>query len=91
MSNRILIADDERTGREALSRFLRLEGFEVDESADGMAALEMFQASPYDVLITDLKMPKMDGLDLLREIKAISPATMGIVIKIGRASCRERV
>ncbi len=80
MSNRILIADDERTGREALSRFLRLEGFEVDESADGMAALEMFQASPYDVLITDLKMPKMDGLDLLREIKAISPATMGIVI-----------
>ncbi|HPQ69742.1 MAG TPA: sigma-54 dependent transcriptional regulator [bacterium] len=80
MSNRILIADDERTGREALSRFLRLEGFEVDESADGMAALEMFQVNPYDVLITDLKMPKMDGLDLLREVKAISPATMGIVI-----------
>ncbi len=80
MSNRILIADDERSGREALSRFLRLDGFEVDEASDGLTALEMFQANPYDVLITDLKMPKMDGLDLLREVKAISPATMGIVI-----------
>lgn len=80
MSNRILIADDDKAGRETLSRFLRLEGFDVDETADGVDALEMFRSNPHDVLITDLRMPKMDGLDLLRQVKAISPATMGIVI-----------
>jgi len=80
VSSRVLIADDDKHSRETLARFLELEGFEVSVGSDGMEALEMFRSSPFDVLLTDLKMPRLDGLSLLREIRNVAPSTIGIVI-----------
>jgi DNA-binding NtrC family response regulator len=64
----ILIVDDEERMRHLLSIMLTGKGYTVDQAADGVEALEMIQAAPYDMVITDIKMPRMDGLQLLRSI-----------------------
>ncbi len=77
---RVLIADDDRPSRESLLRFMELEGYEVAAVADGQDALEAFRLEPFDVVLTDLKMPRVDGLQLLREIKTLAPRTLCIVL-----------
>ncbi len=69
MSNRILLVDDEETLRCVLKETLNNEGYNVDVANDGFQALERFKLIPYDLLITDIKMHGMDGLQLIREIK----------------------
>ena len=66
---RILIVDDEKVIREILSEFLTLEGFKVDCAEDGADAFSQMQIRTYDMVISDLKMPKMSGLDLLAKIQ----------------------
>lgn len=66
---RILVVDDERVIREILSEFLTLEGFSVHTVEDGEKALTELRLRPYDLLITDLKMPKLSGLQLLERIE----------------------
>ncbi|HEY5191006.1 MAG TPA: sigma-54 dependent transcriptional regulator, partial [Candidatus Deferrimicrobium sp.] len=70
MHDRILIVDDEAPLRDALSRILTAEGYEVRQAGDGKEALGILGASPFDFLLCDLRMPVMGGLDLLREITA---------------------
>lgn len=67
---RILVVDDERVIREILAEFLSLEGFSVHTVEDGEKALTELRLHPYDLLITDLKMPKLSGLQLLEKIEA---------------------
>jgi FixJ family two-component response regulator len=67
---RILVVDDERVIREILSEFLTLEGFSVHTVEDGEKALTELRLRPYDLLITDLKMPRVSGLQLLERIEA---------------------
>src|SRR3954469_23560719 len=67
---RILVVDDERVIREILAEFLTLEGFSVHTVEDGEKALTELRLRPYDLLITDLKMPKLSGLQLLERIEA---------------------
>ena len=67
-SARILIADDEEAQRNGLASMLRGWGFAADTAADGQEALEKLMAEPFSVLITDLKMPRMDGFELLRRL-----------------------
>jgi len=67
---RILVVDDERVIREILSEFLSLEGFSVHTVEDGEKALTELRLHPYDLLITDLKMPRLSGLQLLEKIEA---------------------
>jgi response regulator RpfG family c-di-GMP phosphodiesterase len=69
-SARILVVDDERVIREILAEFLALEGFTVHTVEDGEKALIELRLRPYDLLITDLKMPKLSGLQLLEKIEA---------------------
>jgi two-component system response regulator MprA len=70
MSGRILIADDDRAIREALSRALSLEGYDVVQAADGAAALQLIESSQPDVAVLDVMMPNVDGLTVCRVLRA---------------------
>lgn len=69
----LLIVDDEPAQREALSGFLKKKGFQVFTAADGKEALALIRSQLIDLVLTDLRMPEMDGLELLRRIKAENP------------------
>ena len=71
---KILIADDELSMRQFLEILLKKEGHEVVCAGDGQEALSRFEADPFDLLISDIKMPKLDGLELLRKVKDQRPA-----------------
>jgi excisionase family DNA binding protein len=77
---RILVVDDEASIREMLQRTLAMAEYDVDVAADGRSALERMRRSAYDLLITDLKMPAMDGITLIREAKRIQPDLPVIII-----------
>src|SRR5215470_5493766 len=66
---RILVVDDESSIRELLEKTLAMSDYEVDTAPDGRTALERMRLYPYDLLITDLRMPGMDGLAVIREAK----------------------
>jgi two-component system, NtrC family, response regulator HydG len=72
-SARLLVADDDPGLRESLERTLTREGYLVVLASDGRAALERVQAGGIDLIVTDLKMPGLTGLELLRAAKAIAP------------------
>ena len=76
---KIAIVDDERILRVSIADDLRDEGFVVREYAGASGILVDFKEFNPDIVITDIKMPQMDGIELLKRVK------------IGRASCRERV
>ena len=79
-SARILIADDEEAQRNGLASMLRGWGFAADTAADGQEALDKLTAEPFSVLITDLKMPRMDGFELLRRLPAENIQVPAIVL-----------
>src|SRR5215813_11401845 len=70
---RILIADDQDMMRDSLASTLVREGHEVVAATDGAVALSRLSAGRFDLLITDLKMPKMTGIELLTEAKRLRP------------------
>ena len=76
---RVLVVDDEASIRDLLTKTLALAEYDVDAAPDGRAAVTRLRAQTYDLLITDLKMPGMDGLSLIREARRLSP-TMPVVI-----------
>ncbi len=69
MTPRLLVVDDEKVIREILADFLTMEGFAVGVAEDGVAALRELETNAYDIVISDLKMPRMGGLDLLERIR----------------------
>jgi len=77
---RILVVDDEEIARRNLSHVLTREGYEVDCAQDGAAALALLAEKPYQLLLTDLRMPGIDGLELLRQTKARWPETEVVMI-----------
>jgi len=70
---RILVADDDADDREGLRRILSREGYEVDLATDGLDALEKASRLEYDLVLTDLLMPRLDGLRLLERLKRVKP------------------
>jgi two-component system response regulator RegX3 len=72
VTTRILVADDELAISDAVGYALRGEGFEVETVADGEAALEVAQADGFDVLILDLMLPKLSGIEVCRRLRAQS-------------------
>jgi len=87
---KILVADDELSMRQFLQILLQKEGHEVICAADGEEALSRFQAAPCDLLISDIKMAKMDGLELLRRVKERSP-NMSVVMITAYASPEDAI
>jgi len=70
MAKSILTVDDSRTIREMVSFALRKAGYDVHEAEDGQKALGVLKTKPADVVITDLNMPVMDGITLIRSLRA---------------------
>jgi len=75
MSHTILVVDDDRSNRQTLQRILTKAGYEVEDAASGKEALERLRARSTSLLLTDLKMPGMDGVELLRASRMVSPDT----------------
>src|SRR5438477_6125546 len=77
---KLLIADDDRSITEGLSAILRDEGYDVAVAVDGQKALDQLGAEPYGVVLADLKMPKVDGLALLKELQQRAIPTECIIV-----------
>lgn len=76
----ILIIEDEQTIRTVIRRALVLAGYEVTEAFDGEDGMELFRESPADLVVTDLQMPRKDGLQVIRELRADFPDVKIIAI-----------
>jgi two-component system response regulator PilR (NtrC family) len=77
---RLLVVDDERSMRELLSIVLRREGYDITIAENGRAAVEALEGARFDLLISDIKMPDMNGVEVLRAAKRIDPDILGIMI-----------
>src|SRR5947207_10501453 len=82
---RVLVVDDESTLRGVIAQVLRLDGHDATEANSAETALAAFRARPFPIVITDVIMGGMSGLELLREIKAIDSETQ-VVIMTSQAS-----
>jgi CheY-like chemotaxis protein len=70
---RVLVADDQEHMRELLVEALSADGHTVDPAEDGMAALKLLEQQTYDLVVSDLQMPQVDGPKLYREIRRLKP------------------
>ncbi len=77
---RILIVDDEQVVRESLKHWFEEDGFKVDVSEDAFNVLEILKPNKWDIMLVDIKMPKMRGLELLEKVKAVDPECIVIII-----------
>jgi DNA-binding NtrC family response regulator len=76
----ILIIDDEKAIRKTLSEILGYEGYKIDEASDGEEGLNKFRVKNYDLVLCDIKMPKLDGIEFLEKAKEINPEVPIIII-----------
>ena len=86
----ILIIDDEKAIRKTLSEILSFEGYTIDEAADGEEGLKKFGLKNYDVILCDIKMPKIDGIEFLEKAKAIN-ADIPIIMISGHGNLETAV
>jgi len=80
MPAKILVVDDEQSIRRTLREILEFEKYKVEEAADGLECLTKLKVGKFDVVICDIKMPKMDGMEALERIQIISPDTPVVMI-----------
>ncbi|NWG06172.1 MAG: response regulator transcription factor [Chloroflexi bacterium] len=80
MKSHILVVDDEPVARQSLTDILRLEGFSVASAPNGQAAIEYVRTHPVELMIVDLRMPGMDGLEVVQVVNQISPETEVILL-----------
>jgi DNA-binding NtrC family response regulator len=80
MTARILVVDDEEIIRESLSFILEKEGYEVETAENGLEALNKIELQPFDIVITDLEMPEVKGIELLEKVQSITPETFVLII-----------
>lgn len=80
MRKKILVVDDEEAIRLALVKFLNLQGYDAQGAGDGTEAIELCKNQNYDLMITDLKMPSMSGIELIQQLKKLHPELVCIVM-----------
>jgi YesN/AraC family two-component response regulator len=80
MKSHILVVDDEPVARQSLTDILRLEGYMVNSVPNGQAAVEYVRTHPVELLVVDLRMPGMDGLEVVQVVNQISPETEVILL-----------
>src|SRR6187431_3629469 len=77
---RVLVVDDEKFIRDIIADFLGMEGYIVRTAEDGTSAISELERARYDMVISDLKMPRMGGLDLLKEVAKAHPDTLTVIM-----------
>jgi DNA-binding NtrC family response regulator len=77
---RILVVDDEEIVRESLAGWLEKDGYTVETASDGFEAVARLQAQPWSILLVDMKMPKMDGLQVLEHARRLQPTAMVVIM-----------
>ena len=77
---KILIVDDEIRARASMARFLELDGHEVYQAGDGIEALDLFREHEFAVVVSDIKMPRMDGVRLIEQIRMVRPRVPIILV-----------
>lgn len=87
---KILIIDDEKSIRKTLREILEYEKYQVDEASDGAEGIAMIQKEKYDIVLCDIKMPKMDGIEVLDKIMQLS-ADMPVVMISGHGNIETAV
>ncbi|MDR5684216.1 MAG: sigma-54 dependent transcriptional regulator [Armatimonadota bacterium] len=80
MAKRVLVVDDEENIRTLITQILRREGFEVETAADGAAGLARAQSGEFDLILLDVRTPKMDGMTVLRELRRVDPSAIVIIV-----------
>jgi two-component system response regulator PilR (NtrC family) len=80
MNKTILLVEDEKLLRESLAQLLAEEGYKVTQAADGQEGYNLVLAQPFDLVLTDIRMPRMDGVALLQHLQQLAPQTPVIVI-----------
>ena len=88
-STKVLVVDDEPTVREVVVGYLRRDGHDVAEAADGNTALELLDADPPDLVVLDMMLPGVNGLDILRRIR--SSSDIPVIMLTARAEETDRV
>lgn len=83
---RILVIEDDDEVRSLITQFLMREGHEILEATNGVEGAEVFGQQPVDIVITDIMMPTQDGVETIRELKAIDPNVRAIAITGYRGS-----
>src|SRR5260221_5288263 len=78
--SRILVVDDEPSIREFFEIYLQEEGYHVEAVSSAKEAFEKVEQEPFDLVITDLSMPEINGLKVLEQVKATSPETIVLMI-----------
>jgi two-component system, NtrC family, response regulator HydG len=91
MNARALVVDDDSTIRYTLRGILELSGVTIEEAADGISALECLESGAFDLVITDLRMPRMDGFELLRKIRERGSAAPRVIVVTAHGSERHAV
>jgi DNA-binding response OmpR family regulator len=87
--SRVLVVDDEPTVREVVVGYLRRDGHEVAEAADGTTALELLESTPPDLVVLDMMLPGVNGLDVLRRVRSTSD--IPVIMLTARAEEADRV
>ncbi len=85
MTFRILVVDDEKNIRTSLSRAMEMDGYQVSQAQDGQEALKMMLKLEIDLIIADLRMPKLSGEDLLKRVVSAYP-TVPVIILTGHGT-----
>jgi len=89
-SGRILVVEDDPAVQKALRRLFETEGYMVEVQSDGRAALESFQSLPPAAMVLDLRLPKVNGSDVCKQIKAVAP-TLPIVVLSAASDVSDKV
>jgi CheY-like chemotaxis protein len=90
---KILVVDDEKVVREITQAFLTINGYDVNTAKNGKEAFEKMLSSRYDVVITDVQMPLMDGIELLERISQIKADTVTILLTgspVNKSECPQK-
>jgi two-component system response regulator ResD len=85
---RVLVVDDEPMVREVLARYLEKEGFAVDLAEDGEQAISVYEAARPDLVLLDLMLPRLDGLEVFRRMRAIAPTAIIMLTAKGEETDR---
>jgi len=80
MPNKILVVDDEKHIRDSCIKLLQRKRFDAEGAADGVEALEKIGKEAYDLVLLDIRMPGMDGIEVLRRAKKIAPDILVLVL-----------